>query len=171
ILTLGQFNPAAGLSAALEFTALGSPGYGNASASLNDVVRITGTTPFTQPLDAGNTIDVYFDLADLTAGDTLRGGFYTDAGDDFLAAIENASLAYWVTGDGLGADRTFNGQSYYALDNYASWLSVDLATVAEAADFGAGWVSGRVAQFSVVPEPATALLLAIGLLVLGFFRF
>ncbi|MDY0164987.1 MAG: autotransporter-associated beta strand repeat-containing protein [Thermoguttaceae bacterium] len=164
ILTIAQFDPSGGLDAALEFTAAGSPDYGNAFESDNDVLRITGAAPFMQSLDAGNTIDVYFDLADLVAGTTFRGGFYTDLDDDFLPSIENASLAYWVTGDGLGTDRTFNDQGYYSLENYASWFSVDVSTVAEAADFGAGLVYGRVAQFAVVPEPGTVLLLALGVL-------
>ncbi len=164
ILAIDQLDPSGGLDVALEFTAAGSPDYGNASASINDVLRITDTTPFAQSLDAENTIDVYLDLTAPTAGDTFLGGFYTDTADDFLASMENASLSYWVAGDGQGTDRTFNGQDYYSLENYASWLSVDLATVAETADFGSGLIYGRIAQFTVVPEPATAILMLLGFL-------
>ncbi|MDY0165618.1 MAG: autotransporter-associated beta strand repeat-containing protein [Thermoguttaceae bacterium] len=159
VLAIGQFDPSGGLGTALEFTAIGPPDFGNAAASENDLLRISDAVPFTQPLDGSNAIDVYFDIAGLTAGDTVQGGFYTDAADDFLAAIENAAFAYWVMDDGLGTDRVFNGQGYYSLEDYASWLTVDVSTLAMEADFGAGPVFGRIAQFAVVPEPGAALLL------------
>jgi len=161
ITTANAVNPTAGTSYAFEFTALGSPNYGNAAASINDVLRLTAATPFTASLTGGNLIDVYFDLASLGGGDTFRGGFYTDTGSDFLSSIGNATYAYWVRGDGSGSDRTFNGQSYYSLGSFSPALSVTLSTVAETADFGAGPVSGQVTQFVVVPEPAGPVLVVV----------
>lgn len=164
ILTAPQVDPSAGTSYAFEFTGTGSPAYGNATASINDVLRLTDlTTPFTTNLTAGNVIDVYFDMTTLSNGDTFRGGFYTDQGTDFLTAITDASYAFWVLGDGSGNDRVFNGQSFYSLASFDSSLSVTRSTVAEAADFGSGTVNGQVTQFVVVPEPGVLALLAAGM--------
>ncbi len=155
ILTAAQVNPTSGLDYAFEFTATGSPTYNAPTASVNDVLRLTeGSTPFTTNLSAANLIDVYFDVASLTAGDTFKGGFYTDLAGDFSASIANATYAYWVKGNGAGSDTTFNGQGYYSLGTFDSSLSVTLSTVAEAADFGGGTINGQVTEFAVVPEPA-----------------
>jgi autotransporter-associated beta strand protein len=81
ILTATQLDPTGGLDQAFEFTATGSPTYGNAAASVNDVLRLTdATTPFATSLSFGNVIDVYFDVATLTAGDTFKGGFLHRSG-------------------------------------------------------------------------------------------
>jgi len=159
ILTAAQVDPTGGLDYAFEFTAPGSPTYGNAAASVNDVLRLTdATTPFVASLSAGNVIDVYFNLATLTGGDTFKGGFYTDLAGDFSGSIADAAYAYWVTGNGSGTDTTFNGQGYYSLASFDAGLSVTVSTVAEAADFGGGTVNGQVTQFVVVPEPGTLAL-------------
>jgi autotransporter-associated beta strand protein len=167
ILTATQVDPTGGLDQAFEFTAPGSPTYGDAAASVNDVLRLTDpTTPFASSLSAGNVIDVYFDVGSLTAGDTFRGGFYTDLAGDFSGSIAGGTFAYWVKGNGSGTARTFNGQSYYSLTGFDPSLSVTLATVAEAANFGGGTVNGQVTQFAVVPEPGT---LALGGIAAGAF--
>lgn len=159
ILTAAQVNPSGGLDHAFEFTATGSPAYGTAAASVNDVLRLTdATTPFTTSLSAGNMIDVYFDVAALAAGDTFRGGFYTDLAGDFASSISDAAYAYWVRGNGSGTTRTFDGQGYYALAGFDPTLSVTLSTVSEAANFGGGTINGQVTQFAVVPEPGTLAL-------------
>lgn len=159
ILTATQVNPSGGLDHAFEFTATGSPAYGTAAASVNDVLRLTdATTPFTTSLSAGNMIDVYFDVAALAAGDTFQGGFYTDLAGDFASSISDAAYAYWVKGNGSGTTRTFDGQSYYALAGFDPTLSVTLSTVSEAANFGGGTINGQVTQFAVVPEPGTLAL-------------
>jgi autotransporter-associated beta strand protein len=167
ILTATQVDPTGGLDQAFEFTAPGSPTYGDAAASVNDVLRLTDpTTPFASSLSAGNVIDVYFDVGSLAAGDTFRGGFYTDLAGDFSGSIAGGTFAYWVKGNGSGTARTFNGQSYYSLTGFDPSLSVTLATVAEAANFGGGTVNGQVTQFAVVPEPGT---LALGGIAAGAF--
>lgn len=161
ITTANAVNPTGGTSYAFEFTALGSPDYGTAAASINDVLRLTAATPFTASLVAANVIDVYFDVAALGGGDTFRGGFYTDVGSDFLPSIASASYSYWVRGDNSGSDRVFNGQSYYTLANFGEGLSVTVSTVSESANFGAGPVNGQVSQFVIVPEPGTLGLIAL----------
>jgi fibronectin-binding autotransporter adhesin len=164
ITTATAVDPSGGLGYAFEFTATGSPSYGTASASVNDVLRLSsGSTPFAASLSGGNLVDVYFDVATLAAGDAFRGGFYTDRQADFLASVENGSYAYWVKGDGTGTARTFNGQGYFSLSNFDPGLSVTLATVAETAAFAGGSVDGQVTQFVVVPEPGMFGLAAAGL--------
>lgn len=160
ILAATALDPTLATAYALEFTSTGSPNYGDSTASVNDVLRLTSSTPFTTSLSAGNVIDVYFDVAMLAANDAFRGGFYTDTRADFAASIQNASFAYWVKGNGGGTDRSFNGQSYFSLANFDSGLSVTLSTVAETAVFAGGAVDGQVTQFVVVPEPATLALAA-----------
>ena len=171
ILTAAQVNPTGGLDHAFEFTATGSPDYAAPTTSINDVLRLTeATTPFTTSLSAGNVIDVYFDVAALAAGDTFRGGFYTDLAGDFSSSINGATYAYWVKGNGSGTTRIFNGQGYYSLTGFDPTLSVTLSTVAEAANFGGGTINGHVTQFAVVPEPGTLALggvAAIGVLILA----
>ena len=169
ITTATAVDPTGGLDFALEFTATGSPSYSNTSASVNDVLRLTGGTPFTASLTATNVVDLYFDVTTLTSGDIFQGGFYTDTPGDFLASISDGTFAYWVTGNGSGTDRTFNGQGYYSLANYDAGLSVTHSTVAQTAAFVGGTVNGQVTQFVIVPEPgATAMLAAAGLAVAGW---
>lgn len=60
-----------------------------------------------------------------------------------------------MKGNGSGTARTFNGQGYYSLAGFDPTLSMTLSTVAEAANFGSGTISGQVTQFAVVPEPGT----------------
>lgn len=168
ITTANAVDPTGGMSFAFEFTSTGSPTYGNSSASVNDVLRLTAGSPFTASLSGANVVDVYFDVTSLVASDIFRGGFYIDAGGDFISSVENASYQYWVRGDGTGTDRTFNGQGYFSLANFDAALTITKSTVAETADFGGGNVNGSVTQFVVVPEPATLGLMALGGLMGGF---
>lgn len=168
ILTTTQVDPAGGLNFAFELTALGAPDYSNAGASLNDVLRITGGTPFASSLTASNVVDVYFNLASLNGGNVLTGGFYTDLASEFLASLQDATVNYYVRGDGSGTT-LFNGVNYYTLTEYDPTMSVVLATISEAAAFAGGGANGYVTQFTlaVVPEPVSALLLLGALLAVG----
>ncbi len=168
ITTANAVNPSGGLSFAFEFTGTGSPTYGSPTASVNDVLRLTAGSPFTASLSGANVLDVYFDVTSLVQDDTFRGGFYVDAGGDFIGTVENATYQYWVKGNGTGTDKTFNGQGYFSLANYDAALTVTKSTVADTANFGSGPVSGSVTQFVVVPEPATIGLMAIGVAMAAF---
>jgi autotransporter-associated beta strand protein len=169
ILTVGQVDPSGGLDFAFEFTGTGNPLWSEPAASVNDVLRMTDLqTPFTAPLTAENVVSVYFDVADVAAGDTFRGGFFTDASDDFLGSLEDAAYHYFVYGDGQGTAATYNDKSYYSLADWDSWVWVELSTPMVAlANFAGGDVlHGRVSQFAVVPEPGTFLMAGAGLAIL-----
>jgi len=174
ILTAASIDPSAGTDFAFELTTIGSPDYSNAAASLNDVLRLTSlTAPTTAALTADNVIDLYFGVESLSAGDAFLGGFYVDAASDasglaaMFAAVKDATYNYYVLGDGAGT-HSFGGVSYYTLDefNLANSTAYEFAmtTVADAAAFAGGAVSGGVMQFAVVPEPGAMALLAFGLL-------
>jgi autotransporter-associated beta strand protein len=158
ILTAPSVNVSAGLDFAFEFTGTGSPVYGTGTASGNDVLRLTGTTPFSQSLTASNAIAVFLDVPSLVLNDVFRGGFFTDRDADFLAGIKDATYAYYVA-DVSGT--TVHGGKNYSL--YAGSYTFDVTTVAETAAFAGGTETGYVTQFSVVPEPAAAGLLAVAI--------
>lgn len=155
ILTAGQVNPGGGLDFAFEFTSTGMPTYGNNTASVNDVLRITDTSsPFLALLNSSNTIKIYLNGPIPTFGDIFYGGFYTDRSASFLSSIIGAAYEYYV----------FNGSSY---DAYSGPLTFDVNTVAQTANFGAGDVSGFVMEISAVPEPSTCAFLGLGLTMLA----
>ena len=158
ILTAPSVDVSAGLDFAFEFTGTGSPAYGTGTASGNDVLRLTGTAPLSQSLTASNAIAVFLDVPSLVLNDVFRGGFFTDRDADFLAGIKDAAYSYYVP-DVSGT--TVHGGKNYSL--YAGSYTFDVTTVAETAAFAAGTETGYVTQFSVVPEPAAAGLLAVAI--------
>jgi autotransporter-associated beta strand protein len=168
ILTAPSVDASGGLGFAFDVTQRGAPAWGNAAASGNDVLRLTGATPLASPLSAANVINVFFDVSSLEAGGTFLGGFFTDASTDFLSSVENATFAYYALGDGLGTDAIHNGLGYYVLDTdfLAEFEGVDVSTVDVAmADFADGTVlNGRAMQFMVMGrEPGVELVTDPGL--------
>jgi autotransporter-associated beta strand protein len=164
ILTATSIDPSTGMDFAFELTGTGSPAYGNASNSVNDVLRLTAATPALESLTTNNVVSVYFG-GSIAQGDTFRGGTYVDsattlgARDAFATAIAGADWRYYVYGNG-GGSHSFNGTSYYTLGEYDSALTITRTVVADSANFGGGTVNGAVTQFVVVPEPG-ALALAL----------
>jgi len=168
ILTMGSVNGAAGMDMNFEFTGT-APTYGNALSSGNDVLRLTGGTPFTTAFTGSNEIKMYFNVTSVSAGQVFAGGLYADSGN-FAASITGASVSYYVKGDGNGSI-LYNGVNYYTLAQYNALLEGTLSTVAQSADFGSGTVNGYVSEvtFNVVPEPSTlalALPVSFGMLLL-----
>jgi autotransporter-associated beta strand protein len=170
VLTATSVDPAGGLDFAFQFNAPGSPDYDNAAASVNDVLRLTSlSAPFAGPLESGNQINVYLNVASLDADDLFRGGFFTDLAQDFSPVLAQATFNYFVALDGQGT-YTFEGVNYYRLADTGLAPGFAATTVLETADFGAGPVQGYVMQFgqlAAVPEPSTAVLAAGALLCLG----
>jgi autotransporter-associated beta strand protein len=170
VLTATSVDPAGGLDFAFQFNAPGSPDYDNAAASVNDVLRLASlSAPFAGPLESGNQINVYLNVASLDADDLFRGGFFTDRTQDFSPVLAQATFNYFVALDGQGT-YTFEGVNYYRLADTGLAPGFAVTTVLETADFGAGPVQGYVLQFgqlAAVPEPSTAVLAAGALLCLG----
>ena len=160
ILTAESVDPASGIDFAFEFTAVGGPTYNAPAASVNDVLRLTGGTPLTGSLTAGNAIEVYLGVTTLAENDAFQGGLFTLT--DSTSALAGATLQAFVLGDGLGTAAFLNGQGYYSLSQFAPSFSLDVDVVAVTADFGSGGVEGYVTQFTAVPEPGTLLLAACG---------
>jgi autotransporter-associated beta strand protein len=155
ILTVDQVNPSLNLTFNFDFTNLGSPDYTQPSASLNDVLRITNSTPFTAALGLGNTVNLYISGVTLVVGQTnwFRGGFYTDT---------NAAFDAWITGG------TY--QWYY--NNLLVGAPAVVRTVDETGTQFSG-VNGYVMEFgviginvAVVPEPQVLTFWLAGLAVL-----
>ncbi|NBW87150.1 MAG: PEP-CTERM sorting domain-containing protein, partial [Planctomycetia bacterium] len=125
----------------------------------NDVLRLTGGSPFASALSSGNAVNIYFTPGALALG-TLSGGFYTGTQADFLSSISGATFNYFVQDSG-GA-YSYNGQAYKTLADFSPGTTVNLTTIA------AG--SGQAVQFAVVPEPSTIGLAAAGLGLAGLMR-
>ena len=79
ILTASQVDPSSGMSFDFHFSQAGSPTYSNSAASGNDVLHLTGATPFVFSLTSANTITLDFTGQILQAGEIFYGGFFTDA--------------------------------------------------------------------------------------------
>lgn len=161
ILTAGSVNTASGLDFAFEFTSTGSPTYGNNTASVNDVLRLTGGTPFSTALTADNSLNIYLNVVTLNDGDIFRGGFYTDNSADFLASVSDATFVYYIAD--AGGSVLYGGNTYSL---YSGPFDFDVSTVASTANFGDGSVNGYVMEFAAVPEPQTWVLLGLGLMTL-----
>ena len=73
ILTATSIDPSSHISFAFEFTlANTNPIYSNAAASGNDILHLTGGSPFSGNLSVDNVISIYLQSA--VAGDTYLGG-------------------------------------------------------------------------------------------------
>jgi hypothetical protein len=184
ILTAAAVDPTAGTKFVLEFSGT-APNYGDASASVNDVLRLTDpTAPFTSALTSANTKTLFlnFTKAELTVGTgsilSLEGGFFTDLQTDFTSLLNNqpwnnAGFQVYVLGDGFGTDNSLNGQGYYNWRNPAmfGWeQSLFLSTVPRTADFGGdNVVAGQVMLLTVaVPEPSTYVMALAGVACGGY---
>jgi hypothetical protein len=172
ILTAEAVDPSQGLAWAFEFTG-SSPDYTNPAASVNDVLRLTGTAPFTAGLTSGNVVGIYLSgSATGNVGDVYTGGFFSDSDVGAFAAFQSlvssgSYVAYYQSGTG---SYTYNGQNYALLSDLGRQLQVGVAT-GQSATFS-GTTStvtiGQVTTFTVVvPEPATITLAALGVVAAG----
>jgi hypothetical protein len=147
-------DPRGGLTFNFELTSL-NPTYSDATASLNDVLRLTDTTtPFVASLTSANAVNIFFNVATFEAGQFYTGGFFTDVSSDFLNQLVDATFNYYVSD--AGGSVSYGGENYRAL---GEGLSITLSTVRANGDFAGGTVNGQVMQFEVVPEPSTYALL------------
>ena len=149
------------MSFAFEFTQTGDPTWNDATASGNDVLRLTDTvSPFNTALTATNVIDIYIGTTFLNIGDTFRGGFFTDGSTSFYEFVKNADFNIWVRPQSGSGTRTYNGVEYVAGDQYfAPVTTFHVGT----ANFSSGTVDGTTLQFVAVPEPSTWVMGLMGL--------
>jgi autotransporter-associated beta strand protein len=154
ILTAPSVDPSGGLTFNFEFSGL-NPDFANASASINDLLRLTSESPFTFALNSANAVNIYLNTAGSGAG-LYTGGFFTDTPSDFLSQIVNATFTYYLAD--VSGTVSYNGVNYRALD---AGYTVTVSTTAQSANFAGGTANGQVAQFQVVPEPSTYTLLAL----------
>jgi fibronectin-binding autotransporter adhesin len=160
ILTSPSADFSDGLDFAFEFTQAGTPNWNSATASGNDVLRLTdATTPLVGLATSGNVFNIYF----LEANQTYLGGLFTDLNSSFESQIAAATFNYFVRD--TGGAITYEGFTYSAF----SAGNVTRSTVEVAsADFAGGTVTGGYTmQFVVVPEPSAWLLAGLGLAAAG----
>lgn len=176
ILTvMGTLAPTASTSFAFELTQ-SAPVWSDATASGNDVLRLTNGSPFASALQAGNVVNVYLDVSSLAQGDSFLGGFFADDPLETAgllgAGIGAATFRYYVMGNGLGA-HVYNGAHYYAFDEYLTAnpglglrdIVMSVVNVGSA-DFAGGTITtGQITRFEVVPEPGSLALAGVGLAV------
>jgi hypothetical protein len=149
ILEAASVDASAGTGFVFQFTSAGPPDTGNPSASLNDLLRLSGATPFAAPLGGGNPVQVLINAGSIAAGDVFLGGFFTDAAADFTADIAAAGFVL-LAADPDGAV-LYEGSRYSA---YAGPLAASIGTVPLTANFAGGDVDGHVLQIAF-DHPAT----------------
>ena len=175
ILTTPQVNPSAGTTFNFEMTGT-SPTYSNAASSVNDLIQITGGSPFSASLTAGNGINIYFSGAALFTGSpkTITGGFFTDQSASFASSITNATYNYYFADE--AGSTIYNGANYYTKGQYetavlsSNLMTIIVTTVAQTANFGSGDINGQIMQVQVVPEPSTYALLGLSAAAFGAYR-
>jgi len=166
IITATQIIPTGGLDFNFEFTGT-APVFNNAANSVNDLIRITGNTPFSQSLSASNIINIYFSGAALFTGSTAvqyKGGFFTDTPSNFFNSISGATVNYFFQMSGGSA--SYNGVSYGTKSEYEAFLSdsltITISTIGQSGNFdGPTNIDGQILQLEVIPEPSTYALLAL----------
>jgi len=163
VLTANRVESSSGLDFKFEFTQLGSPTYNQTGNSGNDVLRLTDPNLPFSGLDftSDTEIDIFFNTA-LSAGDVLRGGFFTDREQDFLSQITGAEFNFFEQ-DPSGSV-VYRGQTFKP-------FATSMTTVMETADFGGGGVNGYTLQFTIpLPPGAWMGLTGIGLVGLLLWR-
>ncbi|NCY23198.1 hypothetical protein EBX31_14760, partial [bacterium] len=97
ILTATQVIPTSGLDFNFELFGF-NPNYSSPTNSGNDVVRLTGPTPFGSSLTAANVLAFYIDLPGsfvFGSNQVIEGGFFADQGAGLLAAVKDATMNYF----------------------------------------------------------------------------
>lgn len=136
-----------------------------ASASENDVLRLTAPVGLPRALGSDNQVRLFLNVASLTDSDTFTGGFFTTA--DSTTAITGGSYDTYVYGDGFGTDATHNGVGWYSLPSWntkqGTALSTSISMVATIAQFdGFTPTPGYVMQATYAPSSDIVINVASG---------
>jgi len=158
LLTAPSVDLSSGMRFNFEFTLANTAP--NWASLQNDVLRLSGATPFSTALGEANTLSLFLtDAAYQSLGSDgyLDGGFYTDARDP-LAVLKDANiLAYHQ--DPLGSV-LYNGQNY-------SLVTAGRFTLETVADSHFSANGHRTRFVYAVPEPGTLGLGAVGAVILA----
>ena len=137
-----------GVDHAFVFTATGMPVFAQASNSVNALLRLRGPAPFTASLNQDRKVDVYLDVASVSAGQRFGGGFFTGYSEDFLASVSGATWRVYIA-DPTGP-QTFRGVNYRVYDGATTWTT---RTEEVVADFPDGTVTGRILVLAFTSTP------------------
>ena len=123
------------------------PTFASATASGNDLLRLTGASPIVGAATTDTVINFYLgSTVSLPGGAAVfEAGVFTDSGADFAALLAAASVN--VYRQQAGGSLTFQGQTYVPVTG----RRVQVGTAAETADFGGGPVAGRILTLSIGP--------------------
>ncbi|NBV96720.1 MAG: hypothetical protein EBT30_04110 [Verrucomicrobia bacterium] len=126
ILTATSLNLSGGLDFNFELFGF-NPNYTAPMNSVNDVVRLTGSTPFGSDFSSANALNFYLTLPNNFAFGTnqvFKGGFLADfantlsaAGTKWLDNIKKATLNFFVADSNGGVN--YGGNKYVSLADYA----------------------------------------------------
>jgi hypothetical protein len=158
ITTSASADLSGGLDFKFELTGT-NPTYNNATASVNDVLHLTGATPFNSTTaTSANVFSIYLGVTTLSAG-VFNGGIFANGGD-FASTVANGTYNYFVKTLGSGSS-SYNSNNYITLAEYNSANSTSF-TISNTtlsvtgANFTDGSANGYEQQFVVaVPEPGT----------------
>ena len=133
----------------------------------NDVIRATATagSPFTQALASGNIIDIYLNAGSLAGYDNGNAGVFQTgffSASDFSLGSGTFNLFVQATGGGT----TFNAATYQTWAQYMAASGTALGqsyTIGTTSATLASGDTGFISAVTIVPEPSTGALLALGL--------
>ena len=157
IFTVGTISGSAGTCFNFDLNAANvAPNWSDPTASVNDVLRLTGTTPFATNLASGNVVQLFVNATTLAASDSYLGGFFTTTNQ--APAISNANYTTYVLGDGQGTDFEHAGLTYYTLAHYNAAHSTTFAPtvtmVSTTASFGGSPTAGWIMRTAYAEGPA-----------------
>jgi len=158
ILTVGSLAPAGGMSFNFDLAAAQTPpAWSTPTQSVNDVLRLTGTTPFATPLASENLVRLFVETTALTAGDWFDAGFFATTNQ--TPALAAGTYATYVLGDGLGTDIEHSGLFFYTLANWNAKAGTALAStvtmVSTTASFdGTTSTPGWIMRTTYAPAPS-----------------
>jgi len=155
-----------GMDFKFELTAVGNPTWNAGGGdSVNDVLHLTAGSPILGTADSDNVFDIYF--SSLAAG-AYVGGMFTDTNSDFNSLLSGVTYNFWGLNNSNGGLNGYNGNFYDSV--LGSLVTVSTLQVGSA-NFADGTViNGWSQEFTVVPEPATCLLVGLGLGTVLIFR-
>jgi hypothetical protein len=168
ILTASAVDLSAGLSFFFEFTQL-APDYGSLTASGNDVLYLTNSSPFIGNFSASNAINVFFNREqEPVLNDSFEGGFFVVVNPENLSiSISDATFNYYIVDpEGAVAYDNINYRQYDGPFTFtASWAARTVLFEGQSET-----VDGYSLELTAVPEPASLFLPLLALLVTVYFR-